>query len=99
MGPSRVAAFALPVRDGVKIREARGGGGGAPGPGAMNAVFDPPRPGSDWRSRDGPEVDAYVAAPLGGFALEAAARAWMLNSASAARLDHRLAQVRRDLPI
>jgi alpha-beta hydrolase superfamily lysophospholipase len=73
--------------------------GAAPGLEAMNAAFAPARTGFDWLSRDDAEVDAYIADPLCGYPLAAAALASVIQSAAPARHDPRLADVRPDLPI
>ncbi|PBC66193.1 alpha-beta hydrolase superfamily lysophospholipase [Streptomyces sp. TLI_235] len=63
---------------------------------AFNASFEPARTSHDWLSRDEDQVDAYLADPLCGAALDARA---MEDLAAAA---HRLARpetVRPDLPV
>ncbi|MEV6210073.1 alpha/beta fold hydrolase [Kitasatospora sp. NPDC051914] len=63
---------------------------------AFNAPFEPARTPCDWLSRDAAQVDAYLADPLCGFALDARG---MEDLAAAA---HRLAfpeGVRPDLPV
>ncbi|MEW1911003.1 alpha/beta hydrolase [Kitasatospora sp. NPDC085895] len=63
---------------------------------AFNAPFEPARTDHDWRTRDEAQVDAYLADPLCGFALDD--RGWEDLAAAA----HRLARpdtVRPDLPV
>jgi alpha-beta hydrolase superfamily lysophospholipase len=73
--------------------------GAPPGLEAFNAGFEPARTDFDWLSRDPAEVDAYVADPLCGFALDEASMQSMFGLGVAARTDPRLAQVRKDLPV
>jgi alpha-beta hydrolase superfamily lysophospholipase len=65
---------------------------------AFNAGFEP-RTGFEWLSRDEAEVDAYVADPLCGFALDEASMQSMFGLGVGARSDPRLADVRKFLPV
>lgn len=82
-----------------KLLEAMMAGGGAPGLAALNAGFEPARTPFDWLSRDEAQVDAYIADPMCGFDLTESAMASVFGMAAGARLDPRLAAVRKDLPI
>lgn len=66
---------------------------------ALNAGFEPARTPFDWLSSDEAQVDAYVADPLCGFALQDSAMTSLFTLGSGARHDPRLAGVRKDLPI
>jgi alpha-beta hydrolase superfamily lysophospholipase len=66
---------------------------------AFNAGFEPARTGFEWLSRDEAEVDAYVADPLCGFALDEGAMQTMFGLGVAARGDPRLAELPKDLPV
>lgn len=66
---------------------------------AFNAPFEPARTEYDWLSRDPDEVDLYVADPLCGFGVDAAAVGGMLAIAADLADPGRLAGIRHDLPI
>jgi alpha-beta hydrolase superfamily lysophospholipase len=74
-------------------------GGGAVSLEALNAAFEPARTPFDWLSRDGAQVDAYVADPMCGIAVDDASMGSVFVLGSRARHDPRLTEVRRDLPI
>jgi len=69
-----------------------------PGLAAFNAGFEP-RTGFEWLSRDGAEVDAYLADPLCGFPTEDAVMAGVLGTAVRTTDPDQLAQIRPDLPV
>jgi alpha-beta hydrolase superfamily lysophospholipase len=73
--------------------------GGPVGLEALNASFEPGRTGFEWLSRDEAEVDAYVADPLCGFALDEGSMQSIFGLASQARHDPRLAAAPKGLPI
>ena len=65
---------------------------------AFNARFEPARTGYEWLSRDEEQVDRYVADPMCGFGIDAAATKGMF--AGARRLaDPANIEIRKDLPI
>lgn len=65
----------------------------------FNAPFEPARTAYDWLSRDGDEVDLYVADPLCGFGVDAAGTAGMFGWGPALADPERLGAIRSDLPI
>ena len=66
---------------------------------SFNAGFEPGRTGYEWLSRDESEVDAYVADPDCGFALDVPAMGQMVGSTAATADPARLQAIRDDLPI
>jgi alpha-beta hydrolase superfamily lysophospholipase len=74
-------------------------GGGAVSLEMLNAAFEPGRTPFDWLSRDEAQVDAYIADPLCGIAVDDASMGTVFMLGSRARHDPRLAGVRADLPI
>lgn len=96
----RLAALVLSGTAAIEAMLAQIAASGAPpGPGFMNAAFQPARTDFDWLSSDEAEVDAYVADPLCGFPLAEESVASVFQSAAAAPRDPRLADVRSDLPV
>lgn len=65
---------------------------------AFNAPF-PHRTGYEWLSRDEAQVDAYVADPRCGFGLDAEGGKTMFARAREVADPHRLAGIRKDLPV
>ena len=65
----------------------------------FNAPFAPARTDYDWLSRDEAIVDAYVADPLCGFGLDAAASKQMFEGARALADPGEVANIRPDLPV
>lgn len=66
---------------------------------SFNAPFAPARTDYDWLSRDPDEVDAYVADPMCGFGVDAAAMASMALHAPRHADEGELAMIRKELPI
>jgi alpha-beta hydrolase superfamily lysophospholipase len=66
---------------------------------AFNAGFEPARTGYEWLSRDEAEVDAYVADPDCGFALDVPAMGEMVAGGAGTADPTRLRAIRDDLPI
>ncbi|MEI7593163.1 MAG: alpha/beta hydrolase [Actinomycetes bacterium] len=66
---------------------------------ALNGGFEPARTPYDWLSRDEAEVDAYVADPLCGFGIDAAATRGLIEAAPRLGDPAVLAGIRDDLPI
>ena len=67
--------------------------------GAFNKPFKPARTEVDWLSRDPAEVDAYVADPLCGFPFTAQLAIDLLDALPGLLAPHKLARIRKDLPI
>jgi alpha-beta hydrolase superfamily lysophospholipase len=65
---------------------------------AFNAPF-PNRTGYEWLSRDDAQVDAYVADPRCGFGLDVEGGKAMFARAREVADPHRLAGIRKDLPV
>jgi alpha-beta hydrolase superfamily lysophospholipase len=63
---------------------------------AFNAPFEPARTPFDWLSRDGAEVDKYIADPLCGFTVTPVSMASIFAEAAALAEMH---NVRKDLPV
>jgi alpha-beta hydrolase superfamily lysophospholipase len=66
---------------------------------ALNASFEPARTHFDWLSRSEPEVDAYIADPLCGFALTPESFGSMLGFGATLADPVQLAKIRKTLPI
>jgi alpha-beta hydrolase superfamily lysophospholipase len=66
---------------------------------ALNVGFEPGRTSYDWLSRDEAEVDVYIADPLCGFGIDAAATRGMVAAAPPLGDPETLAGIRSDLPI
>jgi alpha-beta hydrolase superfamily lysophospholipase len=66
---------------------------------AFNAPFAPARTDFDWLSRDESVVDAYLADPLCGFGIDAAALKDMFVAARRLADPDRVARMPRDLPV
>jgi alpha-beta hydrolase superfamily lysophospholipase len=68
--------------------------------GANNKYFEPARTEADWLSRDGAEVDAYLADPLCGFVCSYGFYGALFAALSALYRGRRpFARVRKDLPV
>jgi alpha-beta hydrolase superfamily lysophospholipase len=67
--------------------------------GAYNKPFQPARTEFDWLSRDGKEVDAYVADPYCGFPFSTQLAIDVLDALPGLIIPERLARIRKDLPI
>lgn len=65
----------------------------------FNAAFEPARTESDWLSRDEAVVDAYVADPACGFGTDIPSSKLMFGSGAQLADPHRLAGIRKDLPL
>ena len=65
----------------------------------LNAGFEPARTPFDWLSRDDAEVDLYVADPLCGFGVDAAATAGLIAAGPRLGEPEALAAIRSDLPL
>jgi alpha-beta hydrolase superfamily lysophospholipase len=65
----------------------------------LNASFEPARTPFDWLSRDEREVDAYIADPLCGFALQPESFGSVLSYGEYLANPLQLARIRRDLPV
>lgn len=73
--------------------------GGPPSLALLNATFEPARTPFDWLSRDEAEVDAYLADPLCGFDIADASMQSMFMLGATARMDPRLTDVPKSLPV
>ncbi len=67
--------------------------------GAFNKKFAPNRTGFDWLSRDGQEVDKYVADPLCGFPFTTQLAVDLLDALGGLTRPGTVAQIPRDLPV
>jgi alpha-beta hydrolase superfamily lysophospholipase len=67
--------------------------------GAFNQPFAPARTAFDWLSRDGSEVDAYVADPLCGFPVSVQLWIDLLEAGPGLRDPRNLARIPQDLPL
>jgi alpha-beta hydrolase superfamily lysophospholipase len=66
---------------------------------AINREFEPARTPFDWLSRDGAEVDQYIADPLCGFGVIARSMATMAAASMRIIDPVQLARIRKNLPI
>ena len=67
--------------------------------GSYNRAFKPNRTTSDWISRDGTAVDAYLADPLCGFLITAAMFRDMMGGLQFIADRNNLAKMNRDTPV
>ncbi|MGW0392051.1 alpha/beta fold hydrolase [Streptomyces sp. NPDC003042] len=93
-GADAVALFGTTAVDLMFLRVAQAGGDALS---AFNAPFQPARTPADWLSRDTAQVDAYLADPLCGFALDDRSMG-DLYAAATTRF-HDPAGVRPDVPL